>query len=123
MPALAKLSLAMLLLASVARSDQRADRDAFSEAILAMDKDIADAKRNFTKILEPFQDGKPGDRADLHKAYDRFTSSVASALSRASALKAPPTPDCRDLLKTFLDFLAVEQDPIALESSTASIRP
>jgi hypothetical protein len=108
----------MLLLASVARPDQRADRDAFSEAILGMDKDIADAKRNFTKVLEPFQDGKPGDRDELHKAYDRYTSSVASALSRASALKAPPTADCRDLLKTFLGFLAVEQDPVAIELKT-----
>jgi hypothetical protein len=118
MRVLTRLSLAILLLASVARPDQRADRDAFSEAILAMDKDIADAKRNFTKILEPFQDGKPGDRDELQKAYDRFAGSVASALSRASALKAPSTPDCRDLLKTFLDFLAVEQDPVALELKT-----
>jgi hypothetical protein len=118
MRTLTRLSLAMLLLASVTRPDQKADRDAFSDAILAMDKDIADAKRNLTKILEPFQNGKPGDRAELHKAYDRFTSSVASALSRASALKVPPTPDCRELLNTFLDFLVVEQDPVALKLKT-----
>jgi hypothetical protein len=115
---LTRLSLAILLLASVARPDQRADRDAFSDAIATMDKDIADTKLNFTKILEPFQNGQPSDRAGLHKAYDRFTSSVASALTRASTLKAPPTPDCRDLLKTFIDFLAVEQDPVALELKT-----
>jgi hypothetical protein len=118
MRTLTRLPLVMLLLASVAHPDQKADRDAFSEAVLAMDKDIADAKRNFTKVLEPFQDGKPGDRGELHKAYNRIVSSVASAVSRASALKAPPTPDCRDLLKAFLDFLAVEQDPVAIELKT-----
>lgn len=33
-------------------------------------------------------------------------------------MKGPSTPDCRDLLKAFLDFLAVEQDPVALELKT-----
>ena len=79
MRALTKLSLAILLLASVARPDQRADRDAFSEAILAMDKDIADAKRNFPKILEPFQRGNPATGPD-------FTKSMTELLARSRPL-------------------------------------
>jgi hypothetical protein len=120
---LAATTLAALLAGALAADDskQRSDREAFENAVVEMDKDIAEAQRNFTRILEPFQDGKPGDPADVRAAYYRFTGAVQDAMDRTAALKTPDTEDCRGFLAAFRNYLQGVRDHVQPELKTVVV--
>jgi hypothetical protein len=95
-------------------SATKVERRDFTDAIVDADKQLATAKREFTKNLKPFQDGQPGNVLALRHSFQAFVKAIASARAMAQKLKIPNYPDCREFHKAFVAFLAAE-DEVARE--------
>jgi hypothetical protein len=83
----------------------RQERTTFSDAIVRADRQVASAKRDFIKVLQPFQDGKPGDVAMLERSFAGYNKAVTDATAEARRLTPPKSPDCQELHRAFLEFL------------------
>jgi len=106
------------LASGIAVPAQQQNRDSFSDAVMELDSRLAGTMRAFGKAVEPFSAGQPGDRDALHKTFDAAMAALTTALSQSANMKPPPTPDCRELLAAFREFLNVVQTQIAPELKT-----
>lgn len=124
---LAKFRLAALILIAILTASQTScalkkkieerERGTLRETIVNSDGNLGKAKRSFTAALKPFQNDQPGDKAELRKAFEQFQKALSDAKSAVAKLKVPDSPDCKDLVKAFEQFLGTEDRVVAKELS------
>lgn len=124
---LGKFRLAAFILLAVLTASQTScalkkkteerDRRTLGDTIINADGDLGKAKRSFTAALKPFQNDQPGDKAELRKAFEQFQKALSDAKSAVAKLKVPDSPDCKDLVKAFEQFLGTEDRVVAKELS------